>query len=185
MRENLSQIESRGVSLDYELSPLHWLSPRWPAISTRTPSSHAARSTTTANGSPRSHAISLRSTSARRARVSARSASKAVLDGRVLRPQRRQHLSPRRLLPPQRLRLAHLPHRASSARKLISSPQAKISPANPSRFPKRPPPRSATPAAASASASASALPPAAAHIWFKNFLLSNGESGDHKELIRK
>ncbi len=25
MRENLGQIESRGVSLDYELSPLHWL----------------------------------------------------------------------------------------------------------------------------------------------------------------
>jgi len=25
MRENLSQIESRGISLDYELSPLHWL----------------------------------------------------------------------------------------------------------------------------------------------------------------
>ena len=67
------------------------------------------------------------------------------------------------------------PRTTSASALELSSPPAKISSTAPSRFRKRRPPRSASPAPpASASASASALPPANAHFWFKNFLLSNG-----------
>jgi hypothetical protein len=76
MRENLGQIESRGVSLDYELAPRS-LAGRRRRLPVR-PRRGLARHAGSAIGFPKSPAIWLRSTCAHPARRSEPSASKAV-----------------------------------------------------------------------------------------------------------
>ena len=77
MRENLGQIESRGVSLDYELSPLHWL-----AVDGGYQYAHAVVSRGAQDYGkwiPEvARNLATLNVRARRARVSARSASRAV-----------------------------------------------------------------------------------------------------------
>ena len=93
MRENLGQIESRGVALDFELAPQQLARPSTAAISTRMPPSSRGTPATTATGSPRSHAIWLRSTSAPSSPRLGTLSLQSRLSGRHVR-RRRQHLSP-------------------------------------------------------------------------------------------
>ena len=151
MRENLGQIESRGVSLDYELSPLHWL--------------------TLDGGYQYAHAVVSRGTLDYGKWIPEVARNLATLNLRASRPRLgtlslQSRLSGRMFdddantyLLAGYFRLDAYASHTFRSRFDSLSPPAKISPANPSKSPKRPPPRSASPAPpASASPSASAPP---------------------------